>query len=318
MNTSWIRPAIVAAAIAFPVAGFAQDCHLKQLASLDMSYDHAGRPLVTASLEGQDVKFLIDTAGAFGALNWSSVDSLKLHREHIEALKIYMPNGERAKYLAHGHDLRLGNMVRKEYPFIVLPPEYNEPDSIGSIAPDVLSAYDIEFDFAGGKFSVFSQQHCKGQVIYWTKQPYVALPMRVDRENKIYVTAVLDGTSMKALIDTGSDATWMSQTQASAVLRRPLRESELLHVGTGASRGLDEYRYAFKSLAIGGIAVQNPDITIVTDKLSTVREPDEIDRNGADSLHEPSLTLGASTLKKLHLYIAYSEQVLYATGADTR
>jgi hypothetical protein len=51
INTSWVRRRIVVAAIAFPVAAFAQDCHLKQLVSLDMSYDHAGRPPVTALLK---------------------------------------------------------------------------------------------------------------------------------------------------------------------------------------------------------------------------------------------------------------------------
>jgi predicted aspartyl protease len=313
-----VAAAIAALVLSSPSRSAGQDCHLKQLASLELTYDRAGRPLVAASLEGHDVKLLIDTGGLFGAINWSAVDQLGLRRQHIQALQIYLPNGERTKYMAYGHDLRLGNLLRKEYPFIVYPPDWNDPDSIGSIAPDVLSAYDIEFDFAAGKFGMFSQQHCKGQLVYWTKQPYVALPLRVDREHKIYVPAVLDGTSMKALLDTGSDSTWMRQDEADAVLGRPLKQSELVHVGTGVNSGFDQYHYPFKALSIGGIMVQNPDITIVTDKLGTVRDPNEIDRNGADSAHEPAMTLGTSILRKLHVYIAYSEDMLYATAADAR
>jgi predicted aspartyl protease len=312
-------PAVVMAACALLMTSqaAAADCRLKLLTSLEMSYDAGGRPLVPAIIQGQDVRLLIDTGGVFGALTWRAVDQLKLRRDHISgALQIFQLNGERAKYMAHVDDLRLGKLVSKEYPFIVLPPDAGPSDAVGYLAPDTLSTYDLEFDFSARKLNLISPEHCKGQVVYWTQQPYVALPLRVDRSHQIYVEASIDGQSVEALIDTGATNSVLRLDEADAVLGRPLRSSELVHAGTGTDNGFDFYKYPFKLLAIGGIAVQNPDLVIATDKLGAVRQFEEIDRNGEDALHAPPMILGMNVLRKLHLYIAYKEETLYATGAD--
>ncbi len=318
MRCVWWMSIAAACAILLPIQAAATDCRLKLLTSLEMSYDAAGRPLVPVTLEGQDAKLLIDTGGAFGDLTWQAVDQLKLHRDHIQALQIFLLNGERALYMAHAHDLHLGRLVAKEYPFIVLPADWDHPGAIGSLAPDILSTYDLEFDFGANKLNFISPEHCKGQVMYWTQQLYVALPLHIDRGHKASVDVTLDGKDMEAEIDTGASGSVLRLDEADAVLRRPMRSSELVRTGTGKDNGLDYYRYPFKLLTIGGIAVQNPDLVIATDKLGEVRQPEEIDRNGEDALHAPPMILGMNVLRKLHLYIAYKEEMLYATGADTR
>lgn len=290
---------------------------MKLLTSLEMSYDGGGRPLVPVTIQGRDLKIVVDTGGLFGALTWQTVDQLKLRRDLINGgLQIFALNGERAKYMVHVEDVRLGKLVSSRYSFMVMPPDWGSADSVGFLAPDILSTYDLEFDFGAGRLNLISPDHCKGQVVYWTQQPYVALPLRVDGDHKIHIQAMLDGQSMEALIDTGASRSLLRLDEADAVLKRPVRSSELVHVGTGTDNGFDLYKYPFKLLTIGGIAVQNPDLLIATDKLGDVRQPEEIDRNGEDALHAPPLILGMNVLRKLHLYIAYKEEMLYATGAD--
>ncbi len=36
--------------------------------------------------------------------------------------------------------------------------------------------YDVDFDFAVGKFNLFSKDHCDGQVVYWTRSPVAVVP----------------------------------------------------------------------------------------------------------------------------------------------
>ena len=310
--------ALAAGAILSPGnAVAAADCRLRLLTSLDMSFDGGGRPLVPVTIEGQDVRLLVDTGGLFGALSWQAVDQLKLRRNLIPGdLQIFTMNGERAKYRVHAHDLRIGKLVSKDYPFMVLPPDASGRDFVGALAPDILSTYDLEFDFGAKKLNIISPEHCKGQVVYWTQQAYVALPLRVDRDHQVSVEATLDGQTMQALIDTGASSSVLRLDEADAVLGRPVRSSELVRTGTGTSNGLDFYKYPFKALTIGGIAVQNPDLIIATDKLGNLRQPEEIDRNGDNGLRSPPMILGMNVLRKLHLYIAYKEEMLYATGAD--
>lgn len=320
MKFRWSLPvALAACAFLMPESAAAADCRLKLLTSLEMSYDAGERPLVPATIEGQNTKLVVDTGGLFGALTWQAVDQLKLRRDLINgALQIFALNGERAKYMVHVGDVRFGKLVSSRYSFMVLPPDWGATDSAGFLAPDILSTYDLEFDFGAGKLNLISPEHCKGQVVYWTQQPYVALPLRVDAQHKVYLEATLDGQVMEALVDTGSTKSYLRLDEADAVLGRPVKSSELVHTGTGASNGYDFYKYPFKQLTIGGIAVQNPDLVIATDKLGDVRQSEEIDRNGEGALHAPPLILGMNVLRKLHLYIAYKEEMLYATGADAR
>jgi hypothetical protein len=73
--------------------------------------------------------------------------------------------------------------------------------------------------------------------------------------------------------------------------------------------------YPFKTLAFGGVAVANPNIEIQPDRLANLHEPGELhERTGG--MQAPPIIIGASILRKMHLYIAYGEHVIYATGAD--
>ena len=40
------------------------------------------------------------------------------------------------------------------FAFLILPYGWDSPDDGGTIAPNILSHYDVEFDFAGGKIAV--------------------------------------------------------------------------------------------------------------------------------------------------------------------
>ena len=293
-------------------------CQLKELASLDLApVDNA--VIVTASFDGQDAPLLVDTGGNFSSLTWKASQDMGLRYDNIPRNMFFMMNGSDIKYVAFVKNLALGKLTASHFPFTVLPAEWTMKDASGTLDPDILANYDIEFDFAKNKMNIISPDHCEGQVVYWTKTAYVALPLRLNEARQIFLIANVDGTDMEAMIDTGSSHTYLRADMAEAILGHTLTKADLVHVGKGADEGLDTYRVPFKTLTIGGIAVQNPDIVVLTDKLADLQSPEEMHNDfRVPGMQAPALLIGMSLLRKLHLYIAYKEEKLYVTGAGAQ
>jgi hypothetical protein len=192
---------------------------------------------------------------------------------------------------------------------LILPYGWDDIGGGGTISPDVFGRYDVEFDFAAGKLHLWSPQHCPGKVVYWTQQPYMALPIRVDAVKQIHFSATVDGKEMDALLDTGSSKSILRLDMARAVLGWVSNPPGLLCEKDGAY-----CHYPFKALSFGGVAVNNPNIDIIPDQLVGLRERGEVHEN-TGNMHAPELIIGTSVLKNLHLYIAYREGVIYGTGA---
>jgi hypothetical protein len=218
-------------------------------------------------------------------------------------------SGEGITAMASAHDVKIGKLTADRFPFLILPYGWDDPDMAGVIAADMLAPYDLEFDFEAMKLHLMSPQHCPGQVVYWTKQPYTALPIRIDDGQHIHLPVTVDGKEMDAILDTGAPATILRLDMARAVLGWASNPRELRCIEDGAF-----CFYPFKSLTFGGVAVANPEIAIIPDKLASLREHGEL-KELQGRMKAPALLIGTTILKKLHLYISYRESMLYATGA---
>jgi len=314
----FLASAFVCALLSGARADEPTSCQLKQLASLDLGPANDAI-IVTASFDGEDAPLLVDTGGNFSSLTWKASQDMELKYDNIPRNMFFMMNGSDIKYVAFVKNFALGKLTASHYPFTVLPADWTMKDASGTLDPDILSNYDVEFDFAKNKMNILSQDHCEGQVVYWTKTAYVALPLRVNEARQIFVTANVDGTDMEAMIDTGSPHNYLRADMAEAILGHTLTKADLVHTGTGTDAGLDSYRVPFKTLSIGGIAVQNPDIVVLTDKLADLQKNEEIHNDfRVPGMQAPALLIGMSLLRKLHLYIAYKEEKLYVTGAGAQ
>ena len=83
------------------------------------------------------------------------------------------------------------------------------------------------------------------------------------------------------------------------------------------------YSHRFKTLALEGISISNPNLTLMPDlmrgKLYNPRNKLEGDMRISNSVIETGLgdmILGMDILRHLHMYIAYKEQKLYITLAS--
>ena len=281
-----------------------EKCHLYRIASVDMGIDPVGRLTVPMTVGGQDLTMLVDTGGVDTMLTDSVVKAQNLSRRSIDNARITMFGGTRIDTYAIAHDIVFGGLKAATMPMLVVP-DGRLPDGVGGLlAPDILRAYDDDFDFANAKFTLMSPDHCPGNVVYWTKD-FAQIDMSLDQVGHILVPVTLDGREIKFTFDTGamrSDLDWDMAKDLFGIDEHSPGVTAIVR-----SDGSTVYRYAFKQLVFGNgdtgaVTVQNPEITLVPDSVS--------------KMHRAANLLGIGVMRKLHLYIAYKERHLFVTPAS--
>jgi len=281
-------------------------CNLRRLASLELVTEPTGGVSVPAAIDGVDGLLAVDTGGINSLIGQSVVTKLGLEVSSSQARAV-MFGGFLVYQMTQPKRLLLGQIVSTDIPMLVVPTSLLRTDAIGMLAPNYLSHFDIEFDFAGGKFNIFSQDHCAGQVVYWTQSAYTTIPFEISGAGHIIVTATLDGKEIHAIVDTGADRSTMTMDRAHSLFGIRAGDAALKLIGdimVNASAPTRAYRFSFSSLNLNGVQIQNPNIDILTGSRFQVGDADMI--------------LGIQTLRQLHLYIAYKEQVLYATPVEAK
>jgi len=299
-----LKRLILVALCALAPAGALADenCSLLRIASVDMTFAGSGRPVVPMSANGQKLNMLVDTGGFLTLLHQSGVTRLGLNSLPMNPdLRGRMFGGQVIDHYTVAQQVDLGGLKAQNFRFAIMQAGESEID--GTIGPDILSQYDVEFDFANAKLNLFSRNHCPGKVVYWTRDPYSDIDMRFDEVTHLFVPVDLDGHHMQALIDTGSYRSVMSLETAESMFSIPASRADL-KVAEGARP--THRSYPFKTLTLQGVSVTAPDIVLVPDEESHVMR-----YGGA-----PKLILGMGILRQLHLYIAYREKKLYVTPAS--
>lgn len=283
------------------------ECQLVQLVSLEMSTQFDGRVAVPATIQGQTGLLVIDTGSIHSVLTDAAARSRNLQMRIGNQIFFYL-GGLPAYKFVEADRLELGHMVARDMPLLILPARSFDRNAIGMLAPDIMSNYDVDFDFAGGKFSLISPDHCPGKVVYWTQTPAVAaVPMRVDSGGHPIITVTLDGKEMDAAVDTGSDRSTITLGMAKELFGIDEKDPKLTFVSNVRVNGTAAaalYRYPFAALNLEGVVVQNPSIDILAGKRFEAGDNQMI--------------LGIKTLRQLHMYIAYKEKKIYFTPAEAR
>jgi len=281
-------------------AGDPDHCSLHLATKLDIQYDGANLPTVTATFAGKDKKLIVDTGGVYSMLTEAAVTDLGLTKNFNDK-QVYMIDGKPLYVVAIGRDIAIGRLSIPKFYFIVMPDEKLAHNVSGTIAPDILHQFDVDLDFGGNKLNLFSHDHCPGKVVYWTDQGDSKLPFTVDDVNHIAVSATLDGHSVDVNVDSGSTVSIMTLTRAEKLFGIK-KGDPLLRAIPEQINGLQAYTYPFKSLDLNGVSVQNPNILLYENQLGSIDTNDVV--------------LGMTVLRRLHLYIAYGEKALYVTPAN--
>lgn len=279
----------------------------KAIASLDMHTMGSRGIYVPILIGGRTVNLLIDTGGILSMLTQSTIDALSIPSQAVVGKHIVMIGGTFIERSVTAHDINLGGVKMANMEFLVMPDGHLPPGIGGTLSPDVLREYVDEFDFASGKFNLYSQNSCAGVPVAWTFGPHVEIPFKLDGAGHITLTARLDGKDVTTSLDTGSSLSILRLESAESIFgfddRSPLLK---LAAQTPAAR---IYQYPFHSLEFGEAAAGIGIVSVTNPNLSLISRAD------TGMIYGPELILGMSVLRNLNMYIDYKQQKIYATRA---
>src|SRR5262249_24411073 len=155
------------------------------------------------TIANKEVRFLVDTGGAFSYVEAKVVEDMNLPvRESVPQI------GVAGKTVSH-REVRLPSITlgttRQEGVYLMVQSTGESKDDPfqGSLAPDMLMNADVDFDFAANKLNLISQQHCDGKVVYWSAAKVAIVPFRLDTSGHVSFPMTLDGKRVNAILDTG-------------------------------------------------------------------------------------------------------------------
>lgn len=306
----FVLAAIALAAVASPAAA-ETICTVERLASLDLLMTPETKAVfVAVTLNGTTKYLAVDTGGVMSTLTAQVAHELGLSMEMSRFAEQNLA-GQSAMLAATVDRFGLGPFPPGHMQFLVLPAgDRTLPWRgivAGTLAPNILRQYDVEFDFANAKMNLFKPNHCISGP-YWDHATAASIPLTVSDNGHIFFPMYLDGKDVHSALDTGMSVTALRRDTAEKLFginpapgTFPVVTS-LTHDERGAV-----YAIALHSLATqhNEIAITNPHMHLMPD-LSTGRRLER----------DPDLILGLSTLRHLHFYIAYQQRKLFVTEAS--
>jgi hypothetical protein len=178
----------------------------------------------------------------------------------------------------------------------------------GLLAPDLLSAFDVNLDFYHGEVELVDPNHCPGTIPYWAPS-YASAPFNLDGGGHIMLDMTLDGKLVHVGVDTGAPTSAMGLPFAKQTFGIEPQSPGVERVGSLGDpndQSQATYSYTFTSLVVDGLEVKHLPVILLPDNISRVSKDGRL----------PDLILGLRELERMHLYIAYKERSVYFTGAD--
>jgi hypothetical protein len=303
------------------LAADAKDCKLKQYASLDLGVLGNGFLIVPVTIQGSSVGLILNTASALSILTASTARLLALPLKPMPAGAKVRAGTTTVEQMAIANGFAVGGARFKSAEFIVISDDALNPPSVGAASPvgmlgmDVLGHFDVELDVSKRKMNLFSQDHCPGHVVYWA-DAFDSAPIRMGTLGELYFPMQLEGKKIETTLGTGNVTTTLSTDVTRKLFGFDSHSSDI-ETETDAT-GATTARYRAMKLSGEGIQIVNAHIMLIDrpphDYCSLGSSAGAAAYEGCLGVHP--LKLGLNVLKKLHLYIATKEKVLYFTPAD--
>jgi predicted aspartyl protease len=299
----------------------AEQCKpLQRYGQVAFQTDETAHIYLPATLGGFQTRLMLDTGAYWSLVRNELVTQLNLPTKTNYNLVLFDGGGNKIDKSVVIPNFTLGQLKFGAAEFFVSGLFAGSPltERAGVVGQNVFTQVDLEIDNAGKTISIFSQDHCPGDGVYWADE---AVVLKYDREgarrmkvasrikrgidkNQIdepIVSAELQGQPITVLFDTGATKTSMDIEFARRVFnitpQTPgMEPAGQVMVGTGAR--IDTWRYTFKELVISGIRFENVPVLLGDFK----------DRAG--------VILGMNEMKHLRLYFAFREGAIYVTAAD--
>jgi predicted aspartyl protease len=291
-------------------SALAGDCSTVLFAELPMHVDASGGVTVPMIVAGQTLNMLIDTGGVGSMLTseaasrvggppYSIVDDWAASYRS----KIIGYGGTKVVAAVNVASIGFGSDKRGGPMFFYIFPRHLPPGDDGILSNDILKNYDLEFDFANGKFRLYYLGHCDGAPRALFGGPVSEVPAATDESGHILITTELDGKSIDSFVDTGF---WRSTADWETIKNLFHFSETSPNVTTANDFGgkIATYEYPFRSLKIGDVSIETPNIILAPRALSNMKD------------RQPDLIVGIDILRHLHMYLDHRDRTLYIGTAS--
>ena len=230
---------------------------------------HRNMLFVTALIDGQPVKLLVDTGAERTLLTQQTVERLHLPRDHTHATRTYGIGDATAAWDA----LLPNGMVLGGVHFPVDRVTVGNFDiahvggdaADGLLGADILLAFDLDLNLPREQLTLYrARRACPNAPPPW-HQAYIDVAGVAARRDRLMVPFVLDGVNGMAVLDTGAQLSSISRTMAE---RMGLAPGTLSADHTVVAHGAAPNQVAvpihqFRELRVGPAVIDAPKLPVV-------------------------------------------------------
>ncbi|WP_158258277.1 retroviral-like aspartic protease family protein [Rhodopila globiformis] len=169
----------------------------------------------------------------------------------------------------------------------------------GLLGRDFLSVFDLDLDMPGARLTLFHVHDCAGRFLPW-QGDYTSVPVSVPTGQALVLPVTLDGTPLRALLDTGSSASLVARP---GMFRLGLQPSRLAADPAKAFSGLGPRSvvmrlHRFRTLQVGQQVIQAPLLWVAPIRLSPIVD----------------MLLGVDWLVGRRIWISFATRQIFVAG----
>ncbi|HEY6431574.1 MAG TPA: retropepsin-like aspartic protease [Acetobacteraceae bacterium] len=273
------------------------DCKLEQLGQTPVQ-TRQNLVLVTAQVNGQPVRLVVDTGSERTLLNVSTATRLSLNRDFDNATRSWGVGGQTARFDASLNSFVLAGL-RLPLRHVAVGDLAVTPlgDVDGVLGTDVLRWFAVDLDAPGGQMTLYRAEPCWIAAPPWPGPAIQLAGVVVNRHSldfprRILLPIELDGVAATALLDTGSQSSAITLTLAGrvGVTDAVLKTDPSMSIGgTGPDAAIVPL-HRFRSIRVGNWVANDPILPVLDLPHDIEQRPEVTDRLfqalvGQDFLH---------------------------------
>lgn len=270
----------------------AQACRVERRAEVPVTLAD-GFPLVPAAIGGRAVLFVLDTGAQDLLITPETAARLALPRDPARRTLVLGTGGAVVADNALLPGVSLGGvgLGPRSVPVSPLPGlPATDPPVAGLLGASLLARYDLELDLPGGRVALHEVQDCPGGVRPFPV-PYVMAPLSLTPQGEPFVTVLVDGTPVEALLDTGSRGTVLTEAAAA--------RAGLAPAGNGVTHGAEGAGMALRTAGVREMRLGWEVLRDVTVGVAPLR------------LARGDMLLGADYFAGRRVWVSYSGQRMF-------
>jgi predicted aspartyl protease len=247
LNLCSAARADVESVVVYGVKDFPEECKLIRQAALPFEWVN-GQMVVDVKVNDHPFHFVVDTGGAFSAIDHNAAESIGLHERPFRyGITIRDAGGVMAHHDVPVGDIKIGSLKIGSFALVSVNLPKGED---GVIGPDLLQHFDVEFDPAHQMINLFKPHRCSDHFVYWTTD-FSKIRITRTKQGHIKIPVAINGVSIDAVLDTGTAHTFISKIVTASLIGSDATLGPIHHVTAESGGDLAGNEVKLNSFQVG-------------------------------------------------------------------